>query len=42
MSPDLVDRVSLSLDDSQEGQGTLFVHKAIRNWMLSVVEIEIR
>jgi len=42
MSPDLADRLSLSLDDSQEGQGNLSVNKTMRNRTLSVVGIEIR
>jgi len=42
MSPDLADRLSLSLDDSQEGQGNLSVNKTMRDRTLSVAGIEIR
>jgi len=42
MSPDLADRLSLSLDDSQEGQGKLSVNKTMRDRTLSVAGIEIR
>jgi len=42
MSPDLADRLSLSLDDSQEGQGNLSVNKTMRDRTLSVAGIGIR
>jgi len=42
MSPDLADRLSLSLDDSHEGQGNLSVNKTMRDRTLSVAGIEIR
>jgi len=42
ISPDLADRLSLSLDDSQEGQGNLSVNKTMRDRTLLVAGIEIR
>jgi len=41
MSPDLADHLTLSLDDSQEGQGNLSVNKKMRDRTLSVAGIEI-
>jgi len=42
MSPDLADHFSLSLDDSQQGQGNLSVNKMMRDRTLSVAGIDIR